>query len=293
MDISWDDLRLFLDVARLGGLSAATRTTRLSAATLGRRVAALERQIGEPLFVRAQTGYSLTPAGEELLSRAEEVEAAMHALTRWRQGAQGERVVRVSAGAWTSQFLARNIGALWQAGEGIGVELVTAAQRIDIGRRNADIGIRNGRPTEQWLAGRQIGKVAYALYSGRQLINGIAAGFFVGVVGEAANTPSARWLAAHHGDRIMVRGNDALSVAELVAAGAGLGVFPCFAADSDERLIRVAQPIAELTSEQWLVTHHEERHTREVRIVADRIAALMRANLHLFAGETPRDRMRG
>lgn len=287
MDISWDDLRLFLDVARLGGLSPATKTTGLSAATLGRRVAALERQIGEPLFTRAQTGYRLTPAGEDLLSRAEDVEAAMLSLTRWRQGAQGERVVRVSAGSWTSQFLARNIGALWQAGEGIGIELVTASQRIDIGRRNADIGIRNARPTEQWLAGRQIGKVAYALYSGRQLINGIAAGLFVGVAGEAANTPSARWLAAHHGDRIVVRGNDALSVAELVASGAGLGVFPCFAADSDPRLIRVAQPIAELTSEQWLVTHHEERHTREVRTVADRIAALMRANARLFAGETP------
>src|ERR1700709_2765831 len=51
MSIDWADLRLFLDVARLGGLSAATQTTGLSAATLGRRVTALERQIREPLFV--------------------------------------------------------------------------------------------------------------------------------------------------------------------------------------------------------------------------------------------------
>ncbi|MER8715756.1 LysR family transcriptional regulator [Mesorhizobium sp. M0142] len=55
MDIGWDDLRLFLDVARLGGLSAATGTTRLSAATLGRRVTALEKQIGEPLLRRSET----------------------------------------------------------------------------------------------------------------------------------------------------------------------------------------------------------------------------------------------
>src|SRR3569623_96521 len=59
MSIDWADLRLFLDVARLGGLSAATVTTALSAATLGRRVTALARQIGEPLFVRAHTGYAL------------------------------------------------------------------------------------------------------------------------------------------------------------------------------------------------------------------------------------------
>ena len=44
---AWDDLRLFLDVARLGGLSPATVTTGLSAATLGRRVTALEHHIGE------------------------------------------------------------------------------------------------------------------------------------------------------------------------------------------------------------------------------------------------------
>ena len=101
MDFSWDDLRLFLDVARLGGLSAATGTTGLSAATLGRRVTALERQVGEALFHRSQSGYRLTQAGEDLLARAEDVEAAMLSLKRWKDGAIGERVVRVSAGSWT------------------------------------------------------------------------------------------------------------------------------------------------------------------------------------------------
>ncbi len=184
MDFSWDDLRLFLDVARLGGLTAATATTGLSAATLGRRVTALERQVGEPLFVRSQTGYRLTPAGDELLLRAEEVEAAMLSLKRWKDGAIGERVVRVSAGPHTSAFLARNIGAIWTAADRFGLELVTANQKVDIGRRNADIGIRNQRPTEQWLAGRLIGRVAYALYARPELTSGVAAGYFVGTAGD-------------------------------------------------------------------------------------------------------------
>ena len=50
MSIDWEDLRLFLDVARLGGLSAATTTTKLSAATLGRRVNALEKQSASRSF---------------------------------------------------------------------------------------------------------------------------------------------------------------------------------------------------------------------------------------------------
>jgi DNA-binding transcriptional LysR family regulator len=71
-----------------------------------------------------------------------------------------------------------------------------------------------------------------------------------------------------------------------VAAGAGLTVLPCFAGDSDPRLVRiVAAPIPELETEQWLVSHHEERHTREVRTVLDRTAKLLRAHGALFAGE--------
>ena len=288
MDFSWDDLRLFLDVARLGGLSAATETTRLSAATLGRRVTALERQVGEPLFHRSQSGYRLTQAGEDLLARAEDVEAAMVSLKRWKEGAAGERVVRLSAGSWTSAFVASHIEDIWTVEDRFGLELVTAMEKIDIGRRNADLGIRSARPTEQWLAGRLIGTVAYAIYSGLNLVNGIKAGYFVGVAGDAGQTQSARWIQARHGDRIAVRGNDAMSVRELVVAGAGLSVFPCFVGDSDPRLVRVAPPITELKTEQWLVSHHEERHEPLVRTVGDRVAALMRRHGPLFRGETPR-----
>ena len=285
MDLDWDDLRLFLSVARLGGLSAATQSTGLSAATLGRRIAALEKKLGKPLFHRSQTGYRLTEAGESLLSRAQDVDAAMLSLKRWHEGTLGDRMVRLSAGSWTSAFVARHIGAIWSVEDGFGIELVTANQKIDIGRRHADLGIRNQRPTEQWLAGRLIGSVAFAIYSGRDLINGIKAGYFVGVAGEAGQTPSSRWIEARHGDRIAVRGNDAMSVRELVANGAGLSVFPCFVGDSDPRLVRVAPPMAELKTEQWLVSHHEERHEPAVRTVSNRIVALMREHGALFRGE--------
>src|SRR5690606_38330347 len=147
-----------------------------------------------------------------------------------------------------------------------------------IGRRNADIGVRSARPTEAGLAGRQVGRVAYALYAGRELVSGVEAGLFVGIVGDGAGLRSSRWLMARHGDRIGVRGNDAHSVRELVAAGAGLTVLPCFAGDADPRLVRVAAPIAELETEQWLVAHEEERHGREVRRVLERLAALLKAN---------------
>lgn len=243
--------------------------------------------MGEPLFLRSQTGYRLTSSGEELLRRAEQVEAAMLSLKRWKDSAIGERVVRVSAGSWTSAFLAKNIGKIWTPGDRFALELVTASQKVDIGRRHADIGIRNQRPTEQWLAGRLIGKVAYGLYARPELISGVAAGYFVGTAGESGQTQSARWLNARYGDRIATRGNDAMSVLELVAAGAGMSVFPCFVGDSDPRVDRMAGTIPELETDQWLVCHHEERHTPAVRAVTERISALMHEHGPLFRGEMP------
>lgn len=287
MDLRWDDLRLFLSVARLGGLSAATGVTGLSAATLSRRVTVLEREIGEPLFTRSLSGYQLTAMGEDLLKRAEDVEAAMLSLARWREREIGEPVVRIAADAWTSGFLSRHIGELWNVDDRLRIDLVTAHETVAIGRRAADIGLHASRPTEANLAARHIGRIAYALYCLPRLIGGVAAALFVGITGEGESSPAARWLMAHHGDRIAVRGNDAASVRELVAAGAGLSVFPCFVGDSDPRLARVAPPIPELVTEQWLVVHQDERHNPPVRTVRDRLARLMKQHAPLFRGDTP------
>ena len=74
--MDWNDLRYFLAVARGGSTLAAGRELRVSQTTVARRVAALEQALGFPLFERRQAGYALTPAGEALLARAEEVEAS-------------------------------------------------------------------------------------------------------------------------------------------------------------------------------------------------------------------------
>ena len=286
MDFNWDDLKLFLDVARVGGLNAAARATGASPATLGRRITALEAAIGEPLFVRSASGYRLTEAGTALRDHASEIEANFVALDAWHKERHGERTVRVSAGHWTASFLAAHIARLWHPEDRFRIELVTANEKVDIGRRQADLGLRNARPSEQWLAGRLVGQTTYALYAGRNLVLGVAAGMFVGQSGPQI-TPSARWLEAHHADRIGVRGNDAASIRELVAAGAGLSVFPCFVGDADPRLVRVAGLIDELTAEQWLVSHHDERHAPHVRTLANRIASLIKDEDDLFSGKRP------
>ncbi len=58
--VDWDDLRVFLAVARTGGLSGAGKVLRVDPATVGRRVARLEAATGARLFTRGPQGYVLT-----------------------------------------------------------------------------------------------------------------------------------------------------------------------------------------------------------------------------------------
>ena len=74
--MDWNDLRYFLAVADEGSTLAAGRALRVSQTTVARRIASLEEALGLTLFEKRQAGYVLTPAGEGLIERAKQVEAA-------------------------------------------------------------------------------------------------------------------------------------------------------------------------------------------------------------------------
>src|SRR4029453_6914998 len=74
--LDWNDIKYFLSVAEEGSTLAAGRHLRVSQTTVARRIAALEEALGLQLFDKRQAGYVLTPAGEGLVDRARQVEAA-------------------------------------------------------------------------------------------------------------------------------------------------------------------------------------------------------------------------
>ena len=75
-EFDWNLLKSYLAIATQGSLSAAARVSGISQPTLGRHVAALERDLGVTLFERQSSGMTLTDAGASLLQRAHAVEAA-------------------------------------------------------------------------------------------------------------------------------------------------------------------------------------------------------------------------
>src|SRR6056297_756254 len=87
--MQWDDLKTFLAVARSESLSRAGRILKVDPATVGRRVARLEADIGAPLFAKSTTGYALTDAGQRLMTHAVRVEQAVEGAFEEMAGQSG------------------------------------------------------------------------------------------------------------------------------------------------------------------------------------------------------------
>lgn len=286
--LTWDDLEVFFHVAQSGGLSAAGRLTGLSPPTIGRRMLALEQRAGQTLFHRSQTGYGLTPAGKTLLDRVRVMHAAAVPVQEILSSQAETPLIRLSAGTGTAQFLADKFSLLNRPGDSFRLNFVTTEAILDITHREVDLGIRN-RPAEAGnLASRKLGTLRFAPYRSWSAGN-------PDLLGWVALDPSfARHAAAHwlhdQGHAISVLATSIATVHDLVKAGAGIGVMPCMIGDCDPSLARVGPVIEDLTEQQYLVMHDDDRHRPAIRRLIGRITKIYDDNAPLLAGDRP---MRG
>lgn len=280
----WNDLRHFLAVAREGSTLAAARSLRVSQTTVARRIAALERALGVTLFEKRQAGYSLTPAGEELLGRAEQVEtfAGRFADAASAQSRDTRGTVRVTTEeVYAITLLAQILPALHEAHPEIMIDLDTSQQVRDLGAGEADISLRNANSDQQpaGLVGRQLCVDEWTLYCSRSYAarHGVPTNVaemrnhpFIGGGGGNLWIHYQAWLrelrlesqvAMHH-----ATSGGLLSG---VRSGFGIAVLPCIVADADPDLVRCVPPRSGHGRTLWLLTHERCRHTPRVRAVID------------------------
>ncbi|MBX5159563.1 MULTISPECIES: LysR family transcriptional regulator [unclassified Rhizobium] len=282
---SWDSYQLFLQVARLGGLTGASTASGLSPATVGRRMLDLEQEVGRALFSRSQTGYRLTQDGQALLDHLQEMEAAARKVEAWRQSGEGGTTVRIAAGTWVAWLLTENFAAIRIPGDGFAISLTIGEARASLAYRESDIGIRAFEPEEANLAARRLGEVAYAIYIRRNAAE--IDERWIAVAEEEAISAYLRWPHANATAGIVATVNRPRSLPDLVRAGAGKAVLPCFVGDLDPELQRQGGELPELRHAQWIVMNAEDRHRPEIRTVADRMTKLIRSYADLFAGKRP------
>jgi DNA-binding transcriptional LysR family regulator len=282
--LDWNDLRYFLAVARDGSTLAACRSLRVSQTTVARRVAALEQDLGLPLFEKRQAGYSLTPLGQELLARAEQVERAA---TSFADAAAAQSrdlhgtVKLTTEEVYAITLLAPILRELHERHPEILIDLDTSQQVRDLGAGEADISLRSVKGNDQpsGLVGRQLCIDDWTLYCSRDYAarHGVPATIaelkqhpFIGGGGGHLWLYYQAWL-KELGLEGQVAMHHATSGGLLsgVRSGFGIAVLPCIVGDSDPDLIRCVPPRAQHDRTFWLFTHERCRHTPRVRAVID------------------------
>src|ERR1700751_2660752 len=292
--MDWDDVRVFLAVARHGSVRAAGRALGLSQPTVGRRLAAFEATFGGPtLFDRLPEGLRLNAAGDALISVAEELESAALALERRRAAASPalSGTVRVSGGEWGGGFLARHLDQSGETGlpPTLTLELVESWETANLARRDADLALRHGIPEGGNLYVSKVGVIACAVYrrkdgEDRDALRGSA---WVTYPEEQSHVISARWveeqMRATEG-RVVLRASTLALRAAAVRAGIGVGLLPCFLGDTDPALERITPPVSELGAEYWVIVHRDLRRAACVRAVIDWIRRVFDERRNELAG---------
>jgi len=275
------ELRTLLAIAREGSLAGAARRLRVNHSTVFRRLNTIEARLGTRLFERQGGSYATTAAGEDLLRTAERVEAEVEALER-RLSGQDLRLtgsLRLTAPDDIAELLVMPLLVAFHARyPEITVELVVDNRMLNLTRREADVALRPTRQPPETLAGRRIAGLASAVYGPAGADGGNTSDRRWVAWEEGGGPPLvARWL-AEHVDRhaIAYRSNSMLNQASAARAGLGLAVLPCFLADGDPQLQRVAEPQSELETELWLLTHPDLQRTARIRALLDLLYEALR-----------------
>lgn len=277
--MNWDDLRVFLTVAREGTLRRAAAALGITQPTAGRRLQALEDALGVALFTRGRSGHRLTSAGQSLRPTAEAMEKSAAELTRQSDHLQAPAggTVRISVMEWPAAFLARHLSKARDAG--LAIELVSSERTESFARREADLAVRHGLPLTGTFITRKVGILRSALYASRDYIEKHQDALtehryktcdWVLFTEEQAHYKSMRWLDARlelpvPAQRVTTTG----LVHDAIAADGGVGLLPCFIGDTDQRLSRVAPAIEELAAEYWMIIPPENAQFPYLRRAID------------------------
>lgn len=287
IDFDWNRARSFLVTAEEGSFSAAARALGIAQPTVGRQVAALEEELGVTLFERVGGGLALTTAGQQLLGH---VRAMGEAATRLSLGATGaatavEGTVAITASeAIAAYIMPRVLQELRQDHPGIHVLLVAQNAALDLTRREADIAIRNVRPTDPDLVARRLGDRVGYVYASTAHLDAVGpvrgpADFarvdFIGFDLGPITVGGMERLGIHiRPDQLKLGSANHLVQWEAVKAGLGAGVMMSDVGDATPGVQRVPG-LPGVPFPMWLVCHRELHTSRRIRIVFDRLAAAL------------------
>ncbi|HTU62804.1 MAG TPA: LysR family transcriptional regulator [Polyangiales bacterium] len=280
MELSWDQVRYFLAVARAGSAMAAAQQLGVGHATVLRNIAQLEGTLGVRLFDRLRTGYRITSDGEDVLASAQGMESQAEALQRRALNRQPTPAGRLKLSICDSTLFNALplLAELRKAYPRIELALDRerdAAARLSRLQVDAALMVGNTPPDE--LIGRQLARVnlrwfCSTRYLGRRAVPAAEDCEYIAWTGpseldDAWQRAQLRRLTSQ--PRVVVQVDSHADA--LAAVRAGLGAALLSDAHS-EALRKLPFAAPNETYGVWLLTHPDLRRSGRVRALFDFVA---------------------
>jgi molybdate transport repressor ModE-like protein len=285
--LDWEDVRIFVALARHGSLSAAARALSLTHATVSRRMKSLEEVLGVALVERRPDGYILTPAGTHFLAPAHEMEAAAATLMRGAPSDGPKGLVRVNAPpSLTQAFLVARLARLAVQHPALDIDTTTDLRNVSLERRETDIALRFGRPRDGHVVAKFAVRLGFGFYASEKWCKRVARGdapAFVGFDESNGHLPEAAWLLQHYPRaRVAFRANIQLAQADAAKIGAGIALLPHFIGRKTRGLKPCALEHDPPARELWIITRRQDGRISSTRMVVDFLLDIFTKERALF-----------
>lgn len=277
MRLNWDDIQIVLSVARQGSTTAAADKLGVSHSTIIRRITAFEKQQNTKLFERHSTGYRLTGTGEELVRIAQSIETSMFDIERQIFASDRELSGEIHV-TTTDTFLGSGlvdcIADFRKTHPNILLTLNVTNVRLDLDRNNAEVAIRPSQKPPDHLIGRNVAAMDFAIYGAIHAhhkgkfgkVADLEKHNWLGVETELLNAPVSSWLTKNiPPDNIIFKANSFTTLNTAIAGNIGIGAIPCCLGETNPHLVRLTEPIADLQTNIWVLTHPDLRQTARIR----------------------------
>ncbi len=281
MDIHWDDLRIFLAVARAESLSAAGRLLRIDPATVGRRIQRLEEGLGAALFAKSPQGYALTGDGQRLVAHAERAEQAMVQAAEELRGQAGTLSGQVRIGApdgCANYLLPQVCAAIVEENPGLELQIVALPRVFNLSKREADMAIAVSQPAAGRLTVQKITDYHLHLAASRRYLelNGPIRDLaelrnhrIIGYIPDMIFDKELDYLSETGAQRVDLASNSVSVQLNMIRQHGGVGIVHDFAMPFAPELQPVLPERLMLRRAFYLIRHADDRRVERLNRVAE------------------------
>lgn len=297
--LDWDNLRIFLGVARARSGLEASQALGIDQSTISRRVRRLEADIGSRLFDRNSQGHRLTSAGHRLLEHVEKLESMLAAVESDVFGEDMALTGEIRLGAteaFGSSFLAPHLGNFCLRHPAITVDLLPMPRNVNLSKREADASVTIDRPTTDSFVTSKLAEYRLLPYATRSYleqrppIRDIAdlthqrwIDYVDDLLFADQQVSLRKWLPAA---RPFFRSTSVIAQLQAVHTGLGIALLPCFLASPESELVPILPEIVNITRHFWLVAPAERRELARIKALWTYLQQVTEINSDFLMGRS-------